>query len=234
MRAGTHKPPSSPTRTTADPDDRTCRQPTEYWGSSLVRFQIAKEEGGWLWHGQHYVLRHGWSVHPNCPQRYWKRVWAPCRQSKGSLWTEAQLKRINKSCQDVRGHDQECVRAEQNHTLAEDCNSFEMQKMAIRTNQLLCITVANGSRVHTSELESETHGRAKTQVLSLKQYHAHYYQFYEKGTTRAMVGLKGLLMCDAFWHSNVSTSVGLKSFCPCCFRLGGNVGMIATHLREVP
>ena len=102
---------------------------------------------------------------------------------------EAQLKRTNESCQDMEGHDHECVRAKQKCSLVEYSNSFEMQKMAIRTDQLLCIVEATGSRIHTRELESETHGRAKTLVLSLKQCHAHYYQFYEKGTTRVMGGL---------------------------------------------
>ena len=55
-----------------------------------------------------------------------------------------------------------------------------MGKMAIRTDQLLCITVATGSKIHTRESEAKTHGKAKTLVLSLKQYHAHYYWFYKK------------------------------------------------------
>ena len=131
------------------------------------------------------------------------------------------------------GHDHECVRAEWKCTLVEDCNSFEMQKRMTRIDQLLYIIEATGSKIQTRELEAETHGRAKTLVLSLKQYNAHYYQFYEKGTMRAMVGLQGLCTSDAFQHSNVSSSVGLKSFCPWCFKLGGNTEMVATNLREV-
>ena len=70
--------------------------------------------------------------------------------------------------------DHESIRTEWKHTLAEDCNSFEMQKMMVTTGQLLCITEATGSKMYTSELEAETHGRPKTLELSLKQYHAHY------------------------------------------------------------
>ena len=103
----------------------------------------------------------------------------------------------------------------------EDHNSFEMGKMMVRTDQLHCISEATGSKIYTRELETETHGRVKTLVLSLKQYHVQYYQFYEKWTTRAMVG------------SNMSASVGLNSFCPWCFKLGGNTETIAIHLREV-
>ena len=50
---------------------------------------------------------------------------------------------------------------------------------------------------------------------------------------RAMVGLQGLHLSDAFRCSNVSCNVGLKSFCPWCFRLEDNTEMIAAHLREV-
>ena len=67
----------------------------------------------------------------------------------------------------------------------------------------------------------------------LKQYHACYYWLYEKGTTRAMVGLQGLHLSDVFRHSNISSSVGLKSFCPWCFKPRGNTEMVATHLTEV-
>ena len=101
--------------------------------------------------------------------------------------------------------------------------------MMVRTDQLLLITKATGCKIYTRELEAETHGRAKTLVLLLKQYHAHYYKFYEKGTTRAMVGLQELHTSDTFQCSNVSASVGLKLFCPWCF----NTETIATHLREV-
>ena len=48
-----------------------------------------------------------------------------------------------------------------------------------------------------------------------------------------MVGFQGLHLDDAFRCSNISYSVGLKSFCPWCFKLGGNTEMIATHLQEV-
>ena len=77
--------------------------------------------------------------------------------------------------------------------------------MTTRTDQLFCITEATGSKMYTRESEAETHGKAKALVLSLKQCHSHYYRFYKKGTTRAMVGLQGLHTSDAFQHLNVST-----------------------------
>ena len=85
----------------------------------------------------------------------------------------------------------------------------------------------------TRDLEAKAHGWVKTLVLFLKQYHTHYYHFYEKGTTRAMVGLLGLHFSDIFRCTNVSSSVGFKSFCPWCFKFGDNTELISTHLREV-
>ena len=105
--------------------------------------------------------------------------------------------------------------------------------MKVRTDQLLCMAKATGSRIYTRELEVKSHGRTRILVLLLKQYHVHYYQFYEKGTTRAMVSLQVLHTSNTFQCFNMPASVGLKSFCPWCFRLGGNTETIATHLREV-
>ena len=85
-----------------------------------------------------------------------------------------------------------------------------------------CLSEATGSTIYTRGSKTEAHGRTKTLVLLLKQYCTHYYWFYERGMTRAMVGLQGLHSSDAFWCSIVSASVGLKSFCPWCFKLGGN------------
>ena len=82
-------------------------------------------------------------------KKYWKRVQASCRISKGSLWTEAQLKRISDSHQAVWRHDHESIQTEWDCTLLEDCNSFEMCRMKVRTDQLLCIAVATDSQIYT-------------------------------------------------------------------------------------
>ena len=131
------------------------------------------------------------------------------------------------------GYDQESIQTEWDYTLEEDYNSFEMCRMTVRTDQLLHSAMASDSQIYTRDSEAEAHGQAKTLVLSLKQYHTHYYYFYEKGMTRAMAGLQGLHLSNAFRCSNVSSSVGLKSFCPWCFKLGGTPETIATHLREL-
>ena len=166
------------------------------------------------------------------PKKYRKRVWTSCRLSKSNLWTETQQKRINNSCH-VWGNDNKIIRTELKCVLAEDHTSFEMQIMTTRMNQLLCITEATGSKIYTKQSEAETHSKAKGLVLSLKQYYTLFYRFYEKGTTRAMVGLQGLHTSDTFWCLNISAGVGLKSFCPWCFKLCGNTEAIAVHLREV-
>ena len=51
--------------------------------------------------------------------------------------------------------------------------------------------------------------------------------------THAMVSLQGLHTDDAFRCPNVSTSMGLKLFCPRCLKLGRNTKTIAIHLWEV-
>ena len=51
--------------------------------------------------------------------------------------------------------------------------------------------------------------------------------------TRAMVGLQGLHSSDTFHCSNISTNVGLKSFCTWCLKLRGNTKTIVIHLTEV-
>ena len=102
-----------------------------------------------------------------------------------------------------------------------------------RTDQLIHIVEATGSKVYPRESEVGAHRPVKALVLSLKQFHTHFYQLYEKGTTRAMVGFQGFPSSDNLWHPNVSGKVGHKLFCPWCFKSRGNTEMITTHLREV-
>ena len=59
--------------------------------------------------------------------------------------------------------------------------SFNMCRIMTRIDQLCHIAEATGSKFHIRELEAEAHSQAKASVLALKQYHAHYYRFYEKG-----------------------------------------------------
>ena len=105
--------------------------------------------------------------------------------------------------------------------------------MATRTDQLICIAKATGSKIYTRESEVGAQGKVKALVLSLKQIHAQYYRLYKKGPTKAMVCLQGLHSSDAFWHLNMSSSVSLKSFCPWCLNFKGNTETIVTHLRMV-
>ena len=107
---------------------------------------------------------------------------------------ETQMKRIMNSHQDIWGNAQKIVRMEWKHGLAEDYTSFEMRRMKTRTDQLLHIAEATGSKIYTRESEARTRGPAKALVLSLKQFHAHFYRIYEKGTTKAMVGLQVLTL----------------------------------------
>ena len=154
-------------------------------------------------------------------KKYHKRVHASCKSGKGSDCTEAQLKRINDSWQDVWGHVLAIIRSEQTHALEEDQESFKMQKTAVQMDQLLCITEAIVPKFYHHESETEMERRERKLVLSLKQYYTQFYHFYEKGSTRATVCLQGFHSGDAFHCSNVAASMGLKSFCPWCFKLVG-------------
>ena len=131
------------------------------------------------------------------------------------------------------GPDHMIVQSEWKHTLAEDCTAFEMRRMTTRTDQLICIVDATGSKEYTRKSEVGAHRPAKALVLSLKLFHTYFYWLHKKGTTRAMVGLQGLHSSDTLWHLNILANVGHKSFCPWCFKFGGNTEMIATHLSKV-
>ena len=150
-------------------------------------------------------------------KKYRKRVRASCKLSKDSDRSETQMKRIRDSHQHIWGHDHKIIKAKWKHVLADDHTSFEIRRMVTRIDQLLHIAEATGSKIFTRESEAEAQVLAKALVLSFEQFHAHYYRLYEKGTTRAMVGHQGLHSSDAFWHLNVSASMDLKSFFPCCF-----------------
>ena len=84
-------------------------------------------------------------------KKYRKRVRAYCKLDKGSDLTETQLKGLSDSFQDIWGHDHKIVRTEWKCTLVEDCTSFEMRQMMTRTNQLLYIAEATGSKVYTQQ-----------------------------------------------------------------------------------
>ena len=104
--------------------------------------------------------------------------------------------------------------------------------MTIRTEQLLWIKEANHSKIYTWESEPKVLGQKKTLVQSLKQFHAHFYQLYEKGMTWAMVSLQGLDMSDAVRLSNVWACMRLKSYFPWCVKLGGTLKQLPSILER--
>ena len=99
-----------------------------------------------------------------------KRVRPSCKLSKGNDWMETQMKRIGDSHQDVWGHDHKIIRMEWKCSLVEDHTSFELRRMMIRTDQLLCIAEATVSKFDTRESGAGTCDPAKALVLSLKQF----------------------------------------------------------------
>ena len=150
-------PPSSPTRATADPDDGTAAasswstedQPSSDSDSSrenLADSNLDTASGDYIMCSDTDEV----SIQ-TAHKQYQRRVRTSCKLSKGNIWTEAQLKRINDSHQDMLGHNHDIIRLEQKHSLVEDCNSFEIQKMMVRTDKLHHITAAMGSKIHTIE-----------------------------------------------------------------------------------
>ena len=93
--------------------------------------------------------------------KYRKRVRAFYKLSKGSDWMEAQMKRIGDSHQDVWDHGHKIIRIEWKHTPMDDHTSYKMRRMATRTDQLLHIAAATGSKIYTRESEVEAQGLAK-------------------------------------------------------------------------
>ena len=80
-------------------------------------------------------------------------------------------------------------------------------------------------------MEAEVHGRKKTLIQLLKQFHACFYWLYERDTAWAMVGVQGLHLGDASKHYIVSSSAGLMSFCPWCLKLGGTPKQLQSTQR---
>ena len=66
------------------------------------------------------------------------------------------MKRIGNSHKAMLGHDHESIQMEPDCTLAEDCNSFEMCRMMVRNDQLLCIAASTNSQIYTRDLAGQS------------------------------------------------------------------------------
>ena len=182
MRVGTCQCPSCPTRATIDPEDGTAAGSSKNTEDQVLLDSESSRENVDdsdidTDSGDCILCSDGDEVGGcmNWLQELPEEDKASCRLGKGGVWTKAQLKQTSDNHQDMWGHDHKSVRSEWDCTLVEDHNSFEMWKMMVRTDQLLHIPKATGPRIYTRDSEIEAHGRAKTLVLLLKQYHAHYY-----------------------------------------------------------
>ena len=139
------------------------------------------------------------------------------------LWCEAQVKWIEDSHQAIWDSNHEIVQTDLLITLKEDLTPFEVNKMAIRTKQLLWIKEATHSKVYTWESEAKIHGPDENSHAISKTIPCTLLLIIWKGYDPGHGWLLGLHISDAFRHSNISTSVGLKSFCPWCSKLGGTL-----------
>ena len=111
-------------------------------------------------------------------RRFQKRVWASCSLTRGCLWLETQVRWIKDSHQAIWDSNQEIVRAEWLITHEGHYTSFKVNRITTWTKQLLWIRKATHSKIYTQESKAKVQGQKKTLVQSLKQFHAHFYQFY--------------------------------------------------------
>ena len=110
-------------------------------------------------------------------------------------------------------------------TLAADCTSFKMRRMATRTNQLLHMAEATGSKVYTGESEAEGSRPSKGLGPVLETVPHLLLQPLQEGDNQ---GYGGSPRPTLEWcipaSEHIGKHVGLKSFCPLCFKFGGNTG----------
>ena len=212
--------------------------PQEVWGVPAIRPHLTQtHQGGFgqLWYGHSFrglchLLEHRWSDHTNCPEEV---------PEEGMSFLQAQQKQPLDWGSTERDEWQlpGCVQIwpweHSNAVGSHSCGILQLLWNAQDDGQDWP-TAPHRSSHQLPNLHQRLRGQslwwAKTLVLLLKQYLTHYYHFYEKGMTRAMVGLQGLHLSNTFRCFNISSSVGLKSFCFWCFKLGGNTEMIATQL----
>ena len=122
------------------------------------------------------------------------------------------------------GSDYQAIKTDWDLTLDRDPSSFKVSGMMVCTDQLLQIKATTNTRnIYPQEHEADINQWKKGLVQSLKEFHACYYQLYEKGMTHAMVGLQSLHLGNTLKHPSISAGVGLKLFCPWCLKLGGNM-----------
>ena len=163
-------------------------------------------------------------------KRFQKKVRASCSIARGCLWSKAQLKQIKDSCQAIWGSDHEIIWTEWKITLREESHFFWSEQDDCHNWPNFFKSKRPPTQKSTLESEAEAHGWKKTLMQSWKQFHAHTSINYMKRVWSAR--LQGIHMSDAFRCSNISASMGLKSFCPWCLKLGGNTEMTAIHLKE--
>ena len=85
------------------------------------------------------------------------------------------MQQIKDSHQAIWNSNHETVWTEWEITLKENCTSVEMNKLTVRTDQLLQIKEVSHSKFHTWESEAEVYGQKKILMQSLKQFHAYFY-----------------------------------------------------------
>ena len=158
-----------------------------------------------------------------------RKVHASCSITKCCLWLEAQLEQIGDSHAKLYGRVTiRSLRQSRSLLSRKISHSFQVNKMMDRTEQLLQIKEATHLKIHSCELEAGVQGRKKTLLQSLRQCHACYYRLVWEGHYLCHSWLVRIAFGQCFQVPlTFPPSVGLKSFCPWCLKLGRNTKTIA-------
>ena len=87
--------------------------------------------------------------------------------------------------------DYKAVKTEWDPTFDKEPSSSKVSRKMVCTDELVWIKMATNVR---NICEANIDGQKKALVQSLKQFHTHYYQWYEKDMIHTMVGLQGLYL----------------------------------------
>ena len=84
-------------------------------------------------------------------KKFRKRVRVSCKLNEGSDWTESQMKELGTAINMYGAMITRLLGQSGNVLLVEDYTSSEMRQMMTRTDQLLYIAEATGSKIYTRE-----------------------------------------------------------------------------------
>ena len=138
------------------------------------------------------------------------------------------------SHQAVWGRDFGSVQTEWKFALNEDYSSFEVNKMTVWTEPLIPIKEATGVKKSIfGSLRPRSKGRRRPCCSHWNSSMHVSISCMRRAQPMPWLVYIGSIQANPLQQPNISTGVELKSFCPWCFKLGGNTKTIAIHARQV-